>query len=141
MLTHAEKSAGKWWRKIQETELDALNIANPPDVSPLPQLRHIRHLCPGNGGVSISFDYAEVYVRSPRIGVCYCSVIKPVPDELLGKFPHEDCAGGALIPEGRFGFVYREGRCGRCQLKARSLTGRIVDGYERQPTGRKVIRG
>src|SRR5262249_11814592 len=141
VLTTAERAAGRWWRDLQLTELAALNAARPPMQSPSPFIRHIRHLCPGNNGASISFDFAYTYVTSPRIGVCYCSVIKPVPDELLGKFPHEDCAGGELVPAGRFAFVYREGRCALCDLTARSTTGRVVDARERLPTGRKVVQG
>jgi hypothetical protein len=141
VLTHAERSAGKWWRAQRDAELKRLNAEEPVNEHPPPVVRHIRHLCPGIAGRSVSFDYAEAYVTSPRIGVCYCSVIKPVPDELLGKFPHEDCAGGTLVPAGRFGYVYREGRCAGCGHTARSLTGRVVDGIERLPTGRKVIAG
>lgn len=141
MLTRPERSAGRWWRDQRQAALDELNLKDPPMASPLGQLAHIRHLCEALGGKSISYHYAEVYVVSPRIGVCYCSVIQQVPDELLGSFPHVDCAGGALVPAGRFAFVYRAGRCAHCKLTARSTAGRVVDAYERLPAGRNVRQG
>jgi hypothetical protein len=138
VLSYAEKNAGRWWLGQQQAALDTVNENTPPAASPIPFIRHIRHLCPGNQDRSISFDYAEVYVLNPRIGVCYCSVIKEVPDELLGSFPHEDCAGGAILEAGRLAFIYREGRCADCGHTARSRTGRVVDAHARQPTGKMV---
>lgn len=141
MLTHSEKAAGRWWKKQQQAELRDLNRAEPPDaVVPL-AVRHYRHECSGYRDASVSFDCVEVYVRSPRIGVCYCSVIQEVPDELLGKFPHEDCAGGVLVSAGRMAFYYKEGRCARCGMTARSTDGRIVETSEREPSQGALIRG
>jgi hypothetical protein len=139
VLSYAEKNAGRWWLGQQQAALGALSESKPPDTSPIPFVRHIRHLCAGNARRSVSFDYAEVYTLNPRIGVCYCGVIKEVPDEMLGTFPHEDCAGGAILEAGWLAFIYREGRCADCGHTARSTTGRVVDARERQPAG-KVTR-
>lgn len=139
-LTYPEKNAGRWWRDRRQAALDARNAAQPPDESRPPFVRHIRHLCPANKDRSVSFDYAEIYVRNPRIGVCYCSVIQEVPDEMLGSFPHEDCAGGALLEPGRLAWIYHEGRCADCGRTARSRTGRVVDAHDRHPAGKVVAR-
>jgi hypothetical protein len=115
VLTHAERAAGRAWRSGQDAALHNLNAVLPVNEHPLPYVRHIRHLCPGAGGRSVSFDYAEIYVTSPALE----------PD----------------IPAGRFAYVYREGRCALCEHTARSLTGRVVDGITRLPSGRKVVQG
>lgn len=136
-LTHAEKNAGRWWRAQQEQALEERAQAV-PGVLRLPvHVVHARHECPALDGKNLSFEHAEVYARNPRIGVCYCSVIKEVPDELLGSFPHEDCAGGAVLRAGTIAFVYRDGQCKHCGLHAISHSGFIVECASRPPLGRE----
>ena len=139
MLTHAERSAGKWWRAQRDAELKRLNAEEPVNEHPPPYVRHIRHLCPGIAGRSVSFDYAEVYVTSPALMVSNKLKVQVLDQELAENSPPRKV--DAVILAGRFGYVYREGRCAGCGHTARSLTGRVVDGIERLPTGRKVIAG
>jgi hypothetical protein len=141
-LTKAEKACGRWWRdEVAQVVLDALNTANPPDVSPPPFIRHIRHECPAAGGRSTSFDYAEVYVTSPRLAVCYCSEVQIITAESLRNFPHDDCQGGVFTEAGRLGWIYHEGKCAGCGFSARSAAGRVVDAQVRLPAGRIVKHG
>ncbi len=122
-LTPAQRAAGRWWRDQQQAALDARNTAQPPDESRPPFVRHIRHLCPASQHRSVSFDYTEIYVRSPS---------------LTGQ--STGVPGEEIIPAGLFAFIYHEGRCAGCKRTARSRTGRVADGRIRQPVGKVVSR-
>jgi hypothetical protein len=133
MLDRKEKLAGRWFKARMDAWLERLNAEDPPNFTVPEVLRNPRHDCVHRGGVSTSFRMAEVCVLSPEIWVCYCGASGLLIPE---SFPHRDCDGGVMAaPEGRFGFLYSEGRC-RCGIHGRSPLGRIVDAYDRPPMGR-----
>lgn len=109
MLTTEEKKAGRKFRDRAQAQLDALNVKEQPRFEVPTYLSVFRHLCPGKKNTSASLDLMEVYWMSPEI------------DE---------------VPAGRFGFVFRRGRCQHCREVAMSKVGRVVDAQERPPTGR-----
>ncbi len=110
-LTADEKRVGRAFRAAAEAELARFFKEDPPTYTVLSVLGVLRHECPARGGVSTGLELREVYLRSPA-------------DE------------PARIPEGRFAFVYRKGRCRFCGQTARSSSGRLIDG-----TGRGPIHG
>lgn len=136
-LTDSEKIAGRYFRHLSQTRLEESHVSDSPTFVPPPWLRHYRHNCLLRGDRSTSLELKEVYVFSPELWVCYCSAI----DELkLGSFPHSDCQGGKVLSvEGRFGFIYKEGKCA-CGATARSIVGRLVDAWERPPITGRVVR-
>lgn len=44
-------------------------------------------------------------------------------------------------PDGRFGWIYKQGRCPACGQRARSRAGKLVDAYARPPAEGRVARG
>lgn len=136
LLTDLEKQGGRWFREWSQMQLELSHESSPPTFAPPPWLRYFRHNCEKRGGRSTALDLKEIYEWSPRMWVCYCSVVGPIADD----FPHRDCDGGKeLSVAGRFGFIYKEGRCS-CGATARSKAGRLVDAYERPPVTGRVAR-
>lgn len=112
VLTAVEKVAGRAFRDDVAGILSRLNATNPPHYVVPSYLAAYRHLCPKRRNLSTAIELKECYILSPIFS-----------------------AEG--ISEGRFGYIYREGRCLNCGRLARSASGRLVDGQERPPlTGR-----
>lgn len=109
-VTAPERAAGRLFKAQME---EWLYNRPEPDIWVPALIRHYRHICPKyRDGTGVSFDIAEVYLTSP-----------PYPE--FG------------VPEGRFAFIFHEGRCSRCGLTARSnQQNRVVGVPERPPSGR-----
>lgn len=45
-----------------------------------------------------------------------------------------------LSEDGRFAWIFKEGRCGSCHQTARSKTGKVADAHERAPMEGRVAR-
>ena len=45
----------------------------------------------------------------------------------------------AYSPGKRYGFIWTEGRCGACNMTARSGTGRLVDAASRPPAPHSIV--
>jgi hypothetical protein len=114
-LTAVEKAAGKRFRVQAELHLELRNTNDPPTYEVPFFLGIYRHLCSARSGRSTGMELREQYLLSPI-------------------YPEEN------VPAGRFGFVFREGRCRACGQTARSRVGRIVDGWERPPLTGRVAR-
>lgn len=113
-LTEAEKVAGRRFRAESERYLAGLNTNEPPTFVALHLLGVFRHQCRRRNDNSTAIELKERYLTSPI-------------------YPSEE------VPAGRFGYIYREGRCLNCGATARSEKGRVVDAYQRPPlTGRSV---
>jgi hypothetical protein len=114
-LTAPEKDAGRRFRDEATSQLLALNEVDPPTYEVPFFLGLYRHLCAGKNSRSVAMELKEQYLVSPI-------------------YPEEN------VPAGRFGFIYREGRCRACGQSARSRAGRLVDGWERPPITGRVAR-
>lgn len=114
-LTPREKKVGRLFRVESEEKLTGINKIDPPTYDVPFFLGIYRHLCSARHGRSTGMELKEKYLLSPI-------------------YPEED------VPAGRFGFVFREGRCRACGQTARSRVGRIVDGWERPPLTGRVAR-
>jgi hypothetical protein len=114
-LTAVEKAVGRRFRVQAELHLDTLNSESPPTYEVPFFLGIYRHLCDAKSGRSTGIELKEQYLLSPI-------------------YPEEN------VPAGRFGFVFRQGRCRACGQTARSRVGRIVDGWERPPLTGRVAR-
>lgn len=114
-LTDVEKSCGRRFRTEAETDLLCLNEMSPPTYEVPFFLGIYRHLCSARNLRSTGMELKEQYWVSPI-------------------YPDEN------IPAGRFGYVFREGRCRACGQTARSRVGRVVDGWERPPITGRVAR-
>lgn len=113
-LTAREKQAGRRFRDQAQADLTA-SFADPPTYTVPNVLALYRHSCPGRDGRSTALELKEVYLLSPA-------------------YPDLD------VPAGRFGFIYRKGRCRSCGHTGRSHTGRLVDGWQRPPITGRVNR-
>lgn len=113
MLTREEKQAGRFFKGMAQGVLDERLAAESPTYVIPGCLGVLRHACPQKQNRSTALNLHEIYVISPSVS-------------------HWD------IPAGRFGFIFREGRCRSCGQTALSKDGQIVDGYERPPQGRVV---
>jgi hypothetical protein len=107
-LTASEKVAGRRFRAAASAELAVLNTEDPPTVDVPHFIGVYRHQCVARDHRSLPIELKERYVVSP---------IYPVQ----------------AVPAGRFGFIYREGRCRACGQTARSNSGHLVDARERPP--------
>jgi hypothetical protein len=114
-LTDVEKGVGRRFRSEAELNLFSLNTTDPPTYDVPFFLGIYRHLCPARNNRSTGMELKEQYWVSPIY-----------PDE--------------KVPAGRFGYVFREGRCRACGQTARSRVGRVVDGWERPPITGRVAR-
>lgn len=106
MLSVEEKAAGRVFREAMQKRLTASAVADPPTYVVPNFIANFRHVCTAIGGRSAAMELREMYVLSPARGP---------------------------VPEGRFAFLWREGRCPRCGDTARSTTGRIVLARDRPP--------
>lgn len=111
MLSAEEKQAGRRFRDCEQQLLDRRFETDPPTYTVSGLIAVYRHACPERGGLSTTLELREIYLTSPA----------------YPEYPQ--------IPAGRFGFLYREGRCRHCGDVALSREGRIVDSRERPPLG------
>ncbi len=114
-LTAEEKTAGHAFRLAQRERLGAINAADPPSFLVPPYIALYRHLCPARRMRSTALELKEIYVASPI-------------------YPEHG------VESGRFGYIWREGRCRGCGQSARSDVGRLVDGWQRPPISGRVAR-
>ena len=135
-LEPEEKAAGRLFRDTEQALLDALNAAQPPTYVVPYVIALYRHRCPARESRSTSLELREVYHASEKIAVetddgahtaHWYAAWWP------GRAAQVDTW---LVQAGRFGFVYRDGRCRGCAQTARSATGRLVDGWDRPPITR-----
>jgi hypothetical protein len=108
MLSPAEKAHGRAWRDRMRADHDAWMAEHPPAYRVPAVIRTIRHACPARGNRSHSIELLERYVLSPA---------------------------GPNVLRGRFGWLWREGRCRHCGESAIS-EGRLVDATARRPLDR-----
>jgi len=113
MLSTEEKAVGRVFRDAAQAELVQSFEIDPPDHTVPVVISVYRHACPRRQGRSTALELKEIYLYSP--------------------------AGGD-VPAGRFGFLYKQGRCRYCGASARSRLGRLVDGYDRPPLSGRVAR-
>jgi hypothetical protein len=138
-LTVAEKIAGRAFVAAAQAELTK-SLADDPPIYTVPHfLALYRHACQKRNNRSTALELTEVYVQSPAYDV--------VPERNLAVPCDEpslpvSTLGQAFVyvPAGRFGFLYRAGRCRGCGHTARSTVGRLVDGWERPPVHGRVAR-
>lgn len=114
-LTDLEKKAGRRFRDDCSARLLAVNETSPATFEVPFFLGVYRHLCPSRNGRSTGLELKEQYWISPI-------------------YPEES------VPAGRFGYLFREGRCRACGQSARSQVGRLVDGWVRPPITGRVAR-
>lgn len=137
MLEPEEKCAGRLFRERASKALDETNVQDPPDFAVPPVIGIYRHACNAKDGVSSAMELKEVWTPSPRI------VVERADDGTLTAFLYAEWTPKDIdtwtVPDGRFGFVIREGRCRFCGKKARSRFGRVVDAYDRPPLDGRVI--
>ncbi len=105
-LSSVEKTVGRRFRTDCQSTLDALNEAAPPTYTVPFFIAVYRHPCPARDGKSTALELLEHYRHST-----------------------EDDG----VPAGRFGFIYRQGKCRACGAVARSAAGRVVDAHQRPP--------
>jgi hypothetical protein len=112
-LTHSEKQVGRQFKLDCEAALNQRNAEEPPTYEVPFFLGIYRHLCSARNNRSTGLELKEQYWVS-------------------GDYPG--------VPAGRFGFIFREGRCRACGQTARSWVGRLVDGLDRPPITGRVAR-
>lgn len=106
MLTDEEKAVARAFRASAQAEL-LRSVERDCPVYIAPNfIATYRHLCDALNGRSVALTLQEHYELSPA-------------------------SGG--VPEGRFAFLWREGRCPHCRKAARSITGRLVIAKDRPP--------
>lgn len=122
MLTAAERAAGRAWRAFSDGALAVWHDSEPPTYTVPDFLAVWRHECTGHRHTSEAIVLREEYRLSPAYQV-------------------RDLRSGELIevPAGRFGYIYREGRCRTCGENALSRVGRVVDAYRRPALGTKRL--
>lgn len=160
-LTDAEKAYGKRFRDAAQAELTLLMDTDPPMYFPPNFVVIFRHLCDARKHKeSTALPLKEIYVSSED------QIPAGVPPRtlLLGGNPnetHDDSVwwGHAVeaghfdaqhpghvngldevagLPE--FAFIYKEGKCAKCEATARSRAGRFVLASERPPTAGRMSR-
>jgi hypothetical protein len=131
-LTKQEKVAGRAFRETQQRALRERCEADPPTYVVPHFLAIFRHLCERRDNVSTALELREVYIASPAYDVY------DLADDAWYAFPADAITRTAIsahdhdpqhsvhVPAGRFGFLYRDGRCRRCGRTARSDRGRLV---------------
>ncbi len=112
-LTPEEKAAGRRFRDQAQADLLASVQAQPPTHVVPNFLALYRHNCPARDGRSTALELKEMYRKSLADGD---------------------------VPAGRFGFLWREGRCRHCGATASSRAGRLVDAHRRPPIVGRVNR-
>lgn len=104
--TEEEKAVGRQFRETAQAALLASFDTGPPNYVVPNFIALYRHNCDARGGRSTALNLKEIYQFSPA---------------------------DAGVPAGRFGFIYKAGRCAYCGQTARSRAGRLVDAHERPP--------
>lgn len=132
MLEPEERCAGRLFRQLAGAELTRLFAAVKPTYTVPPVIAVYRHPCAGKHGLSCAMQLKEEWVPSPVM------VVERADDGTLTAFVKDDWVVNLnvdtwTVPQGRFGFIYRQGRCRMCGVAAMSKYGRIVDAYERPP--------
>ena len=120
-LTAGEKIVGRAFKAARQAALDEMNAASPPGMyDPEGLWRVVRHECPAAGGASIGITLREVYERSP---------------EYLDGLPGTGVSARVVSADGRFGFIWKEGKCSgiECGLTVRTRKGRFVIAADRPP--------
>lgn len=116
-LTPQEKVLGRSFLGHAQEELTRSMESDPPTYRPPNFLGNFRHNCPERNHISTAIRLVEKYVLSPAAEV-----------------------DGVEIPEGRLGFIYKEGKCAKCGETARSPAGKLVDAWDRPPAKGRVAR-
>lgn len=139
-LTQPEKVAGRKFRDEEQAKLLATFDVAPPTYVVPNFLSHYRHECPGRNDISTAIELKEQYVLSPEYEVWDEGGVEHVHE--LGDDTTVLIEGSTVIPPGRFGFIYKEGKCKSklCGHTARSKAGRLVDSWERPPMAGRVGR-
>ncbi len=135
-LEPEEKAAGRLFRDAEQLLLDAVNATDPPTYVVPVVIALFRHRCPARRMRSTSLELKEVYRASAKIVVESDEGVHTAfwfTDWWPGRAALVDTW---MVQAARFGFVYRDGRCRGCAQTARSVTGRLVDGWERPPIAR-----
>jgi hypothetical protein len=135
-LEPEEKTAGRLFRDAEQSLLDELNAAHPPTYVVPHLLALYRHRCPARDMRSTSLELREVYRASAQIAVETDDGVHTAVWYARwwpGRMSQVDTW---IVQAGRFGFIYRDGRCRGCTQTARSATGRLVDGWDRPPIAR-----
>lgn len=138
-LEPEEKVAGRLFRDLAQLDLDALNVEQRPHYTVPPVIPSYRHQCDQREFLSTSLELREVYVASPRLVVETDEQGVSVAYVYAEHRPNRDMDSWQM-PAGRFGYIYREGRCRHCGRIARSNVGRIVDAWQRPPITGALVR-
>lgn len=132
-LTSAEKAAGRLFRAGQKDELARRNLAELPDglCSPYGP-PYLRHMCGEKKG-TVALALKTRKRDSPAYVVSGNGGAEPVSEEqaqvFRGVIAAREAGTGlltAVIPAGRFSWVWLEGRCSSCSYTARSSSGYII---------------
>jgi len=135
LLTEEEKIAGRRFREsCQQHLLERVEAA--PATFIVPNILSVyRHNCSSRGGRSSALNLKEHYTLSPlyivRDGIALLS--EEIIDNLIAPTDVE-------VAEGRFGFIFKEGKCGPCGATAKCRLGRVVDAHARPPVEGRVAR-
>lgn len=111
-LTALEKTAGRAFRDARQAALDARNESSPPGQYVLVWWRVVRHECEDAGGASVGIPLREVCETSPEC---------------------RDDGANVIAADGRFAFVWKEGKCSGCGLTVRTRRGRFIVAADRLP--------
>jgi hypothetical protein len=131
MLEAEEKAAARLFRDREQAALDQSFVDDPPDYEPPNWIAVYRHGCPARANRSSALELPEVYKASPRLTVESSEAGVHTPYFSSEWRPRD--VDLWQIPQGRFGFIYRQGRCRLCARTARSRKGRLVDAWQRPP--------
>jgi hypothetical protein len=142
MYTKVEKAAGRVFRDQCRDYLSYLSAEDPVDYTVPAFVGHYRHACPARELRSTALECKEWYIPSAAM------VVYPLSDGRLGVTNLSDVPDdqplsafdGEGVPAGRFGFIFRVGKCRGCGATARSRTGRLIDGWDRPPIHGRVAR-
>ena len=131
-LEPEEKVAGRLFRDRSQADLDDFRATTVPDFDVPFFIAIYRHLCPARDFASMALELREVYVTSPRIVVL--STERGIDRaEFYDEWAWSDEFDTWIVPAGRFGFVYRTGRCAACNQRGTSIAGHFVDAWNRPP--------
>lgn len=140
-LSAPEKAAGRRFRDDAQAQLLASLVADPPTHRVPNFLGLFRHNCQARAGRSTALQLAEIYLTSPAYHVYDDgSQCLALPAETTERPQWTDAAVAVHIPAGRFGFIFKQGRCPGCGHSARSPAGRLTDAWQRPPIHGRVAR-
>ena len=145
-MTPAELAAARAFRLRQLDWFGPVSDRRPVDVRVSVFIRCYRHDCAKQGGKSVFLELREHYARSPEMVVFFDErrplSIAFVDDGAGPEFAEQIRTEGIfneVIPAGRFGFIWTEGKCSVCGLTARSSAGRLVDPAIRPPAEHAIV--